>query len=125
MPLQFNPNQLKKAKRLAPCDWATYIPNRTTKAQFAVHNQRGNALAALASNYAQDAILYRLVDGNWKEIFRREGLKTERYSPQHVTGVTCHKCGMGPIEHSYVWPKLISKGLEDIEQVYFHSGCRP
>lgn len=85
--LQFDPNN-----RRAPVhtlDWATYVPDRTTKNKFVVHNRRGDALNAIiaALDMGNDAILYRWQEpkvriegdvtdqGTWVEHVRFEDFK--------------------------------------------------
>lgn len=64
--------------------WATFIPGRTTKTKFAMHQTIGHAKNAF-DGCSKAGILYELVNGKWTERFRQ--------SEHQAKHRTCMWCG--------------------------------
>lgn len=67
MKINFDPNAPDRSSRFT-YDWATYMPQRSTRAAFKVHGSRGPALNAF--HHGGHGALYRLENGTWIEVFK-------------------------------------------------------
>ncbi len=90
--LEFNPN----SKSPPILEYATYVPGRTTSPKFKIHKRRGDALLAITD----PSILYRFVDGEWKEIFRLEN---------YIKPTECESCGASVI-HEFTTGRSYNNG---------------
>lgn len=70
--MDFNPN--KPPERI---EWATYVPDRTTKRKFSTHKNRGHALNAAGGS--RDAIVYRWDGAQWIEVARIEDYEVPEF----------------------------------------------
>lgn len=66
--MDFDPNSISSKKKTKVYEYATYIPGR--RPEFKVHWLISHAKSAF--QYRNDAILFRLEDGEWKELYRIE-----------------------------------------------------
>lgn len=95
--MDFNPP--KAVPKIKVPEWATYVPDRTTKGKFAIHNTRAHALNALKG---REGIMYHAENGEWVEVTRVEAKDL----------VTCHGCGKD-LSNRYGWSPYSTKWLHE------------